>query len=314
MHPTADTLLLIYFQPLGAAGDARVRWLLLMYIKVTKSLLGNRPKGHLLKMFGIKPEASRHSKSEIISSILSRYLTHKKWGATNLYLAVCEYCRKTYFVGVPAKAGGYPVYCVSCGRTSPNRTFQRNVERTALLISLASKMKKKEESGSRNILLEQAVVTVITSLEVLMRDVYSLILDHEHVIYGESIYPRIYASTRNEFLGLGSANTKLKRDISLNLKEKLGQANYSYLSKMFSARHIIVHNCSIKDKDYVSQTGDDPKNVNQKLSLTMQDVKKLMSISKRLGILADNKLRECVLKYYRKRTDLIIELSSSAAI
>jgi hypothetical protein len=262
-------------------------------------------------MFRLKSEASQLSKKELVSVILSRYLTVKKLGPVNLYLSVCEYCRADYVLGTPTEIATIPVYCVSCGRTSPYKAFQSNLERTALLISIASKMKKGREKVSKAILLEQALVTVITSFEVLLRDIYSLVLDHKHVIFGESIYPRIYDSTRNEFLGLGSANSKFKKEVGLNIKEKLGQVNYSFLSKMYSARHIIVHNCSIKDKDYISQTGEAPQNLNQKLSVSMKDLKKIMSIARRVGALAEGKLKEQILDYHRKQTDLIVALSDN---
>jgi hypothetical protein len=282
-----------------------------MYVKITRSFLESRPKKHLLKMFRLGPQSAQLSKKELVSEILSRHFTHKKLGAMSLFLSVCEYCRADYMLGTSSIRTTSPIYCVSCGRTSPYRAFQRNLERTALLMSIGSSMRKSDEKSSKAILLEQALVTVITSFEVFLRDVYSLVVDHKHVIFGESIYARIYDSTRNEFLGLGTATSKFKKEVGLNLKEKLGQSNYSFLSKMYSARHIIVHNCSIKDKDYISQTGEEPQELNKKLSVSMRDLDKLMSLAKKVGILAEGKLRERILAYHRMRTDLIVAISDS---
>ena len=279
-----------------------------MYIKITRSLLENRPKKHLLKMFRLNSESSQLSKKDLIAEILSRYSTANRVGPINLFLSVCEYCRADYLLGTPIKSTN-PIYCISCGRTSAYKAFQSNLERTALLMAIGLSIKKKDEQSSKAILLEQALVTVITSFEVLLRDIYSLVLDHKHVIFGESIYHRIYDSTRNEFLGLGSANSKLKKELGLNLKEKLGPSNYSFLAKMYSARHIIVHNCSIKDKDYISQTGEDPQELNKKLSVSMNDLNKLLALVKRIGALAEGKLRERLLDSHRKQTDLIVAIS-----
>ncbi len=154
----------------------------------------------------------------------------------------------------------------------------------------------------------------ITSFEILLRDVYSLIVDHRHVIYGESIYSRIYDSTRNEFLGLGAANSKFKREVGLNIKARLGQTNYAFLSRLYSARHIIVHNCSVIDKDYISQTGADPKNLNTKLLITLKDLRKLLSVVKRVGAMADRALLKCILDYKDKQTDLTINLLKSRQV
>ena len=167
-------------------------------------------------------------------------------------------------------------------------------------------MRRKENYDAKSILLEQSLVTIITSFEVFLRDTYSLILDHKHVIFGESIYNRIYDSTRNEFLNLGSANAKFKKETGLNLKEGLGQANYSFLSRMYSARHIIVHNCSIKDRDYLNQTGDDPEHLHKRLTVTNQDVNQLTVLATQAAKLIENKLQEHLLEFYYKQIDLII--------
>ena len=170
-------------------------------------------------------------------------------------------------------------------------------------MSLASASSSARET--RDTLLQQALVTTVTSLEVLMRELYSIIIDHEHVIYGKSVYRRFYDSTRNQFLGVGSANDKLKRDAGFNLKEELGQADYSYLSKMFSSRHIIVHNCSVKDRDYIGQTNEDHNNMNEPLVLTMSDLQKLICIAKKVGVAADYKLRECLLNHYATKIEVV---------
>ena len=221
------------------------------------------------------------------------------------YLAICEYCRVSHVLVELNGRAGEPLYCMSCARTSPQRAFQRNLERTDLLISLSSKMRT-ADNEAKSILLEQSVVTIITSFEVFLRDIYSLILDHKHVVFGESIYQRIYDSTRNEFLNLGAANARFKKEVGVNLKEELGQANYSFLSSMYSARHIIVHNCSIKDKDYLNQTGDDFQNLNKKLDVTTEDVHQLTILVKQVAKLSEDKLREHLLDTYSKRIDLII--------
>jgi hypothetical protein len=259
-------------------------------------------------MLGAGGHLANVSKSALVSRLLSEASNGGKLGKVNSYLSICEYCRASYVLGTPSKITASPLFCVSCGKTSPNRAFQHNLGRTSLLIAIASKMKKKLEMPSKSVLLEQALVTTITSFEILLRDVYSLILDHRHVIYGESIYSRIYDSTRNEFLGLGAANSKFKREVGLNIKARLGHSNYAFLSRMYSARHIIVHNCSIIDKDFISQTGADPKFLKKRLSITLSDLRKLLSVAKRVGAMADRALLNCILEYKDKQTDITIRL------
>jgi hypothetical protein len=276
-----------------------------MYLRITKSLLEGRPRRHLLQMFQVSPGSAKLRKKELVEHILSKITPTHKSRTLNPYLLACEYCG----VSFTFSASGIPIYCSSCGKTSPYLAFERNLQRTQLLMAMASKSRKLEESESRAILLEQALVTTITSFEVLLREVYSLIVDHRHVIVGETIYPRIYNSTRNEFLGLGSANAKFKKDLGFNLKQKLGPANYSFLSNMFSARHIIVHNCSIKDTNYLSQTGEPAANLNTKLSVTVPELTRLGTIARKVAKLGEAKLRECILDHHRKQTDLIVTIS-----
>lgn len=279
-----------------------------MYVRITKSYLQNRPQDHLQQMARGTPNAAKLSKNALVAKLLSEASNGGKFGTVNSYISICEYCRVTYVLATASKITATPLFCVSCGKTSPNRAFQHNLERTSLLIAIASRMKKKKEKPSQAVLLEQALVTTITSFEILLRDVYSLIVDHRHVIYGESIYSRIYDSTRNEFLGLGAASSKFKREVGLNIKARLGQSNYAFLSRMYSARHIIVHNCSVIDKDYISQTGEDPKSLNTKLFITLKDLRKLLSVAKRVGAMADRALLTCILDYKDKQTDLTIKL------
>jgi hypothetical protein len=281
-----------------------------MYVQITKTLLETRPKKHLLQMFRVSPETAKLKKNELVKEILRTNSPTHKSVTLFPYLLICEYCGTSFIMSGSAT----PLYCMKCGRTSPYLAFERNLQRTQLLLETASKLTGPKDSNSRSILLEQALVTIITSLEVVLRDVYALVIDHKHVIFGESIYPRVYRTTRNEFLGLGSAAAKIKKDLGLNLKHKLGTSNYSFLSRMYSARHIIVHNCSIKDTDYLAQTGEPIGNLNSTLSVTRGDLIRLTSIAKAVARLGETQLRACILNHHRRQTNLMVTISDKGPL
>ena len=78
----------------------------------------------------------------------------------------------------------------------------------------------------------------------LMPEAYSLIYDHHHVVLGKSVFEDICSRKRNEFLNLGSVSRWLRKITFWDIRRELTSTEYKFLSQMFSARHIIIHNCN----------------------------------------------------------------------
>lgn len=275
-----------------------------MYFKINKGFLQKNTKENLVYLFAGFGFSRNLSKKEIISHVFSR-LAHYN---CNGWICFCPYCRNGFLLVGAKRLGGNPRFCMGCGKTSPLHAFDNNTEKTKQLLVLASKMNRKDERTTKDVLVQQALITVITGLEVLMREAYSLIYDHHHVVLGKSVFEDIYSRTRNEFLNLGSASRWLRKVTSLDIRRELTNTEYKFLSRMFSARHIIIHNCSIKDRDFLSQTGEPDSELNKPLQLKVPQVRKLISVSKKLVNKINEEMRQTILNCQNDRIRLIYSI------
>lgn len=263
-----------------------------MYFRITKPFLKQRTKEDLIDTFDHLEFAEKLPKTKIITMILESF---PKSSDIKPWLLICPFCRNTsYFAST-----GAPIFCAYCGRTSPSYSHENNIKKVNQLIILSTIMEKGEQQLLKQVLLEQAVVAVITGLEVLMRDVYSLIYDHTHILIGRPIYEDIRARSRNEFLNLGSASRGLLKVTNLDIKKELSRNDYKYLSRMYSARHIIVHNSAIKDIEYLNQTGDPKSELGQSLKLYIEDLRRLIRLSRFIGMKISKKLQNSILSNHQ---------------
>ena len=278
-----------------------------MYYKLTRKYLEGRIKEDLIDMFwklGISAKLTKTAITNTILNSLSKSIKHgmKTWGM------ICCFCRRELYLS----GSGIPRYCPWCARTSPKLAHEAQMERATILISLASQYTKYKQRQIKDVLLEQAVVVMITGLEVLMREVYSLVYDHQHVAIGHSIYEDIYARTRNEFLNLGMASRGICKVTNLNIKKILSINDYKFLSRMYSARHIIVHNSSLKDRDFLSQTGDLESELGHHLILYNRDLRRLIKLARFVARRIDGELYRIIIACHHDRLSVLRLLRKKA--
>lgn len=229
-----------------------------------------------------------------------------KGKATTAILLTCEFCRAIGFLSVSEKLNPKNAkYCVICGRLSSYNVFLENIERTKKLLKLASKMITKAEYDDKSILLEQSIVSLATSAEVLLRESYSIIIDLKHVVFGKSIYKTIYKDSKNDFTNIGVAASKFKKTCGLDLKNSLNEEKYQTIRKIYSIRHAIVHNSGIKDSEYISQTNGNKAEIGSRISLKVSEVRKSINAMKSLGSIVDSSLKDALMEYLVSRAKLI---------
>ena len=131
------------------------------------------------------------------------------------------------------------------------------------------------------------------------------------MIYGESIFQNIYSDTRNKFLNFGVTCSKFKKDLGIDLKSTIGQSAFRTLSNTYYKRHVIVHNASIIDKEYISQTGCDEKLLKERLPIKFEDLKDVISTTESPARLIEDKLREAIISLIESRFSIISEASAS---
>lgn len=272
-----------------------------MYIKITKTYLRELENKDICAIFQYPSTNLKLTKENLIARATKKPSTISKKDRANygIYVLICEFCRKS---GVLYTAAGKikntkPHACVFCGRIAPWMAFEYNLAKCTELLKLASQKGPAREKVARETLIEQALVSFITNLEIYLRTTYALNIDLDHVVYGKSIYEMIYKETRNQFLNMGAINKQLKNAFSIDLKRELGNETFIFLSKMYSARHIIVHNGGIKDKEYISQTGEDFTELKKSILIRIGEVRTLISDAKKIVKKVDTKLNRVLVQY-----------------
>lgn len=279
-----------------------------MYFKITKSFLQSFSKEHIVSTFALSPSPKKKPKYRLIDEIIEKYSSDKKGNSLTPWFSVCPFCRREGKLFASRTDAEKPIYCVFCGKTTPVHSFEKNLQNTDALLILASKMNLKSERNVKSVLTEQGLITIITSLEVLMRQTYSLIYDLQHVVFGKSLFSEIYPRTRSAFLNLGSAITQIRKLTSFDLKKEIAEARYKFLSHMYSTRHIIIHNSSLKDKEFINQTNSTQGDLGKSLKLTIPEVRRAKSIATVISKKLDLKLRETILGYQKQKTSIEIKL------
>jgi hypothetical protein len=107
---------------------------------------------------------------------------------------------------------------------------------------------------------------------------------------------------------LGTATFQIKKIASFNLKNEIAEGRYKFLSRMYSSRHIIIHNSSIKDKEFINQTNGIGEDLGKPLKLTIPEVRRAKSIAIEISKKLDWKLREKIIAYQKQKISIETKL------
>ena len=166
-----------------------------MYFKIQQKLLHSFTKTQLVLWFKPSVVTVADSKARIIDRIInSPELQEVKHLKPTMYFHYCGYCRTKFFLVAAGKAT--PLFCTICAKTTPSNALNKSFEKAEILIKLAAQMRHKNPDAY-NALLEQSLVSTITSVEIMLRQTYSSIYDQKHIIYGSSLFNEVYSKSRN---------------------------------------------------------------------------------------------------------------------
>lgn len=273
-----------------------------MYFKIQRNFLQTFKKPHLLLAFRPPQVTAKDSKVKIIEAILNNPVLAKvKYVKPVMYFHYCGYCRAKFFLVSSGKA--IPLYCGVCGKTSPNNALNKNFARAKILLKLATQLRNKDNDAYKA-LLEQCLVSTITSLEIALREAFSSIYDQKHIVHGTSLFAETYSKSRNEFLNFGNGLSKIKSITGSDIKMEIGELNFKLISKMYSTRHVIVHNASIKDKEYINQTGEDIAQLNKPVSIDELAINDMFEASVKVSKILDRELRAALLRNHMRSLDV----------
>jgi len=275
-----------------------------MYFKIDKKFLQVFTKQHLLLAFRPPTVTVKDAKYKILEAIINDpHLAKVKVKLLNpvRYFHYCGYCRAKYFIVSSGKAT--PLFCAKCGKTSPSNALTKNFSRAKILLNLATLVKQKDNDAHKA-LLEQCLVSTITSVEIMLRETYSSIYDQKHIVYGTSLFNDVYSKSRNEFLNFGNGLSKIKSLTGADIKTEMGESSVKLISRMYSTRHVIVHNASIKDREFITQTGEDNSELNKQVVLNVENIRQMFEASKKISKVLDRELRAALLRNHIHSLDI----------
>ena len=283
-----------------------------MYFKIQKNFLQGFTKPHLLLAFSPALVTVKDAKDKIIEAIIKNpELAKLKLLNPVMYFHYCGYCRaKLILVGA---GNSTPLFCGRCGKTSPSNALSKNFARAKILLNLATQLKNKD-LDVYNALLEQSLVSTITSVEIMFRETYSSIYDQKHIVYGTSLFHDVYSKSRNEFLNFGNGISKLKSLTGADIKTEIGEANVKVISKMYSTRHVIVHNASIKDREFINQTGEDSAELNKRVVIDVKDLTEMFKASEKISTILDRELRAALLRNHIRSLDIAANILETKSL
>ena len=71
-----------------------------------------------------------------------------------------------------------------------------------------------------------------------------------------TLYKKFLKDCKNDFLNPGKTSDRLKKELSINYKQIVGEAAYKALMLLSDYRNVIVHNNGICDDTFISQHPD----------------------------------------------------------
>lgn len=176
------------------------------------------------------------------------------------YFSTCPYCNNGGLFSTSfADSTSQPTTCVFCGETNPYYKIMQSLDKTKVLYQLSIFVESGDgdivDEHATRVLQEQCLVTIATGIEVFLRDIYSLTLNLKYIKDEKTLYIRFYQDSRNEFINIGRAVKKFKKDLDIDLKIILEEDTLKKLNLLMLKRNVIVHNIGLIDKTFLEQSG-----------------------------------------------------------
>ena len=174
------------------------------------------------------------------------------------YFLFCPYCKVAgllFWLDKKSLILDETSYCTSCGESNPFHKIKQGLYKTKKLLNLTNNNDIDEDT--KRVLIEQCIVTVISGLEVFLKDFYSTILNIRFIKSGYTLMDFISQEIKNDFLNIGKTKKRFLSDLGINIKQIIGTEEIKKIILMMLKRHIIVHNNGAVDKAFLSQSGLD---------------------------------------------------------
>jgi hypothetical protein len=169
--------------------------------------------------------------------------------------------------------------CPHCARPITMSMFRKSLEVTRKRLSVLENIPA-QEPELREALLADTLCGGVATFDSLGKR-----------LRGEfpSVFP---ARPRNLFQNLDALAQALERSISVELKELIGEDDYSKVDYMFQVRHIWTHNFGEADEGFARKTKSDPSVIGTKIVPSAGEVGEFLALVERLGLALRDKLTD----------------------
>lgn len=231
-------------------------------IEYAKSIVLNKVTSDLLK--GLKKLERRPKPNQLISI----GITVKGQPTPIIYYSeqaleqkvTCTQCTLEYAI-----YGAFG-YCPDCGIHNSKQIVSANFDLILKILSLSVNA----EGDIKSKLIENSLEDSVSAFDGFGR---------EHC---SSAYTQI------SFQNISSAQTKTLTDFQVDISLGLAPKEWDFVVEQFQKRHLLAHRMGIIDDEFIRKTGTSPSLVGRKVSITEEDVRKLISY---LMVIADNLFR-----------------------
>ena len=178
--------------------------------------------------------------------------------------AVCSNCTLRYAVY------GVFAFCPDCGQHNSLQILENNLEVIDKMLDLSASV----EPGVAEKLVENALEDCVSSLDGFGRE---LCRTHKDNAVAEGKVEKM------TFQNLEGARTALDTMFSIDLSADLSGDDWRLATRCFQKRHLIAHKAGVIDQEYIEKTGDENAIKGRKVTLSPEEVRELLSITKRLA-------------------------------
>lgn len=237
----------------------------------------------------------------------------------------CPYCKKSSLKLIIGKNKPFHFHGSHCGFCGEQDLFAKKsavLKKVQILLNTISKnqaeldMENQEDKLFKlsiighqelnSVLYEQIITLLATSLEVFLKDAYSLYLNITLIKSGKTEIERFRDECKNDFVNNNKIIDGFKK-IGINLKRLLSPDTRQSINQLFHKRHVIVHNNGMADKSFVSQSGIKAE-LGKRITIDLNEIHKYIScveeITKIIGdkcveaynILKIEEFQECIWK------------------
>lgn len=162
---------------------------------------------------------------------------------------VCNSCTLEYTI-----YGAFG-FCPDCGVHNSKQIVEANFDLVLKILDLASGT----DSDIKSKLVENALEDCISAFDGFAR---------EHC---SGIYKKI------SFQNIDGAQRKVLADRGVDITEGIEGDQWLFTVKQFQKRHLLAHRMGVIDEEYIKKTNGSPSAVGRKVSITEEDVRKLIS-------------------------------------